>query len=255
MQIAVLNIARNLPLFAGLSEQEKEHLIQAGRMHRYAAGQRLFLYGDEVQHFYVICDGAVQLFRETPDGHEMTAVVLISGDTVGEVDILQSHPTHEVNAVAVKDTVALEISIGWFKENVKRNNLLTLNLSAILSRRLQAATIESEHKSTMTAAQQVACFLKRLCVLHDFDPHGFDLPYSKTLIASCLGMELETFSRVLTNIRDHGIAVRGKHVSFADLRDTESYACNNCSIAGNCYTHNTLREKLLAGKPTQAARA
>lgn len=244
MQTAVPAIVRVLPLFAGLSEQEKDGLIQAGKVRRLASGQNLFTFGDPVRDFTVICDGAVQLFRETPDGHEMTAEVLIAGDTIGETEILQSQPTHQFNAIAVKETAVIEFPVSWLKDNAKRHSILALNLLAALARRAQTATVEAEHKSTMSAAQQIACFLERLCILHDFDPHGFDLPYSKTLIASRLGMELETFSRALAKIRSHGITIEGSRVAFKDIRKMEEFVCGNCSIAGSCGEHETLRAQL-----------
>jgi len=122
----------------------------------------------------------------------------------------------------------------------------------MLSRRAHIATVEAEHKATMTAAQQVGCFLERLCILHDFDPHGFDLPYSKTLIASRLGMELETFSRALAKVRDHGISIQGSRVSFNDIQEVEDFACADCSMAGNCDEHEMLRQKLLQRKAAHA---
>ncbi len=234
-------IMQTLPLFSGLSEHEKNAVTQSGNMRRYTSGDRVFLYGDRIEHFYIILEGAVQLYRETPDGHEMTTDVLIAGDTIGETEILQSGTTHQFNALAVKETALMEFPTNWLKENVKRHPILALNLLSMLSRRAHIATVEAEHKTTMSAAQQISCFLERLCVLHDFDPKGFQLPYSKTLIASRLGMELETFSRALSKIRDHGIAVKGMNVAFTNFEKMEHFACSHCSIAGDCPEHEALK--------------
>jgi len=252
MQRASPDNIRTLRLFSGLSEQEKDNLIQAGRTRRYANRQYLFVYGDQVRLFHIVCDGAVQLFRETPDGHEMTSDIIAAGDTIGGAEILQSQATHRFNAIAVKDTVAIEFPIAWLKENSKRYSILALNLLTMLSRRENTAMIEAEHKATMTAPQQITCFLERLCILHDYDPHGFDLPYSKTLIASRLGMEIETFSRGLAKLHEHGITIRGAHVSFDEIEKMENYACSNCSISDSCQEHELLREQLSRPKPGRA---
>lgn len=241
------DVLKSFPLFAGMAEQERSDLIGAGRLRRYKAGQHLFLYGDPAQLFYVICDGTVQLSRETPDGHEMTAELLIKGDTIGKVTIFRPDATHEFTAIAVKETTTLEFPMGWFQEMAKNHGILALNLLEALSRHLQIATIEAEHKATMTAAQQVACFFERLCALYGFNPHGFELPYSKTLIASRLGMELETFSRALAKIRDHGIVIHGTHVSFDNERKMDSFVCANCSIFDRCREHEWLSCRLHEG--------
>lgn len=237
-------VVQSLPLFTGLSEQEKDLLIKGGKIRSYDAGEAIFHYGDPVTHFLVLCEGAVQLFRETPDGHEMTSEVLMAGDTIGETEILQDHQAHRFNALAIKKTTVMEFPLQWLKENARKYSAIALNLLAVLSRRTHIASVEAEHKATMSAAQQVACFMERLCILHDFDPKGFELPYSKTLIASRLGMELETFSRALSKMRDHGISVKGIKVSFDDIRKMEDFACGDCSIAGNCQEHEALKQRL-----------
>ena len=240
------SIMQTSPLFTGLDDDDKAILMQGGKLREYENGQPLFTHGDAVCNFSIICDGAVQLFRETPDGHEMTSDVLIAGDTIGETEILQPGSTHHFNAIAIKKTSLLEFPVGWLKESAKKYNLLALNLLGMLSQRLHIATIEAEHKTTMTAAQQVSCFMERLCILHDFDPRGFELPYSKTLIASRLGMELETFSRALKKMRDHGISIDGMRVSFDNIGEMERYVCGNCSIIGHCNEHEQLKKKLAA---------
>lgn len=255
MQMIASHIVRNLPLFIGLSEQEKDRLIQGGQQRPYANGDYLFRHGDPIHNFYVVCEGAVQLFRETPDGHEMTTDVCLAGDAIGETEILQLSSTHRFNAIAIKDSLLMEFSVAWLKDTIKNHNILALNLLGMLSHRNSVAALEAEHKATMSAAQQLACFLERMCILHDFDPRGFDLPYSKTLIASRLGMENETLSRALSKLRDHGLSVQGNRVSFNDIEKMEAYVCSSCSIAGDCNEHEALRQRLLVNKTKEIRRA
>ncbi len=151
---SVLSRVRSFPLFAALDEAEKDKLIQAGKLRHCYSGQHLFVFGDPVQHFYIICDGALQLFRETPDGHEMTADVLIAGDCVGETDLLRPGLTHQFNALAIKETTLLAFPLDWLKDNAQKNGALAMNLLRILANRLHIATMEAEHKNTMTAAQR-----------------------------------------------------------------------------------------------------
>jgi hypothetical protein len=116
-----------------------------------------------------------------------------------------------------------------------------------MAERTHIAEVEAEHQATMSAAQLVACFLQRLCVLYSFTPSGFDLPYSKTLIASRLGMELETFSRTLNKLKEHGILVEGNHVKITDLAKIGEYVCGACSISGECTTHQAMEQKVCSG--------
>lgn len=237
------DVVRNLPLFSGLTEQDRGALIEGGRIHHCPRGQMLFAQGEPVTHFYIIVKGTLQLFRTNSDGQEKTIDVLKSGQTMCESEIMDSCRNHRVNAVPVEDSVVLEFPVAWLKEAAKKYNAFALNLLSLIAQQAHLAQVEAEQQATMLAAQLVACFLQRLCVLYDFDPKGFNLPYSKTLIASRLGMELETFSRTLAKLKEHGITIEGTRVSIHDFKRIERYVCGICSIAEDCATHQAMEKK------------
>ncbi|MFZ4540968.1 MAG: Crp/Fnr family transcriptional regulator [Rickettsiales bacterium] len=231
------------PLFAGLPEHDKRGLLACGHIRQCPRGQMLFAHGAPVSHFYIIISGTFQLFRTNVEGHEKTIDVLKCGRSMGESEIMNSCHTYRVNAVSVEDAVVLAFPVDWLKETAKKYSSFALNLLSMISGQAHLAEIEAEQQATMSAAQLVACFLQRLCVLYDFNPEGFELPYSKTLIASRLGMELETFSRTLAKLKEHGISVQGTHVSIHDLKRIEQYVCGVCSISEDCATHKAMEKK------------
>lgn len=236
--------ARSMPLFAGLSEQEKDELVRSGRIRNIPRGQMLFVHGERITHFYLMMNGTMQLFRTSPDGHEKTVAIVRSGQTICEDEIMDACHGHRVNAVAVEDTALMEFPVTWLKESAKKHSAFALNLLSLISNRAHMLEVEAEHQATMSAAQLVACFMQRLCVLYNFHPKGFELPYSKTLIASRLGMELETFSRTLNKLKEQGIVVTGNKVAITDLEQIGEYVCGMCSISGECGTHQALEKKV-----------
>jgi CRP-like cAMP-binding protein len=246
MQTIAPNIIRTMPLFSGLTERDRDALIKEGRIRHCSKGQMLFLHGEPVTHFYIVITGTFQLFRTNADGHEKTIEVVKAGQTMCKAEILDFCRAHRTNAVPVEDSVVIEFPVGWLKESAKKYSIFALNLLSRIAHQAHLAEVEAEHQATMSAAQLVACFLQQLCVLYHFDPKGFDLPYSKTLIASRLGMELETFSRTLTKLKEHGITVEGTKVSIHDLSRIEHYVCGICSIADDCETHQAM-EKISCG--------
>ncbi|NCT41283.1 MAG: Crp/Fnr family transcriptional regulator [Alphaproteobacteria bacterium] len=231
-----------LPLFSGLTPEENTRLLANSRMRNCEGGAFLFMHGDTIVNFYVVCRGIVQIFRATPDGHEVTSDLLIAGDSLNADEIITKQDTHNKNARAVDDVLLLEIPTSWMLENLSNFDHMASHLMATLSDRLHSAQIEAEHQSTMSATQIVACYLQRLCILYGFDPDGFELPYSKTLIASRLRIELETFSRALKNLRDEGIEVDGTHVSFTDTQKTSDFVCDQCSLSEECPAHIELHK-------------
>lgn len=235
---------RALPLFASLSTDEAALLIRNSRISQCRRGKFLYMHGDANTYFYVICRGTVQVFRETPDGHEVTSNILIAGDTINADEVVTGMTIHTANARAVDEAAVLEIPVKWLRENLKDLGNLSVHLLTDLAGRLRSAEMEAEHLTTMSAAQIVACYLQKICVLYNFDPHGFELPYTKTLIASRLRMELETFSRTLQKLKDQGVTVTGSHVSFTNARKAGHFSCDECSISEECPTHQLFHAKM-----------
>ncbi len=231
---------KTLPLFADLSPSEIELLAAHSYLTQVPRGQYLFMHGDDIRNFKTICRGTVQIFRETPDGHEITSDILISGDCINADEIIARRSTHLTNARVIDDAQVLEVPIAWMRAHLKDFDTLAPRLLQSLSERLNGAQREAEHRSTMSATQIVACYLQGMCVLYGFDPKGFDLPYSKTLVASRLRMELATFSRTLQKLKDVGITVTGNHVVFTNLNKAGHFVCDDCSMSEDCPTHQIL---------------
>ena len=237
------DIVNNLALFAGVPAKERDSLLQSGVLRNVARGKYLFHHGDPVTHFYIVCRGAMRLMRETPDGKEITTDVTGQGKTIGKVEILKTFKYHTVSARAVEDVVALEFPATWLKK-IAAHPIISLNILATISQYVHMVEVEAEQKSTMSVAQRVGCFLQRLCVLHEFDPRGFQLPYSKSIISSRLGMEPETFSRALTTLKNHGVKVQDTKVTFSDAQAIENFVCDYCSMVTECRTHQEFADKL-----------
>jgi len=95
-----------------------------------------------------------------------------------ESEILDACRSHRVNALAVEDSVVMAFPATWLKDTAKKHPVFALNLLSLISQHAHMAELEAEHQATMSAAQLVACFLQRLCVLYHFSPNGFDLPHA-----------------------------------------------------------------------------
>ena len=235
-------IVQTLPLFSELTSGEITEVERQSALTRRERGEYLFLHGDDISKFFVVCRGTMQIFRETPDGHEITSDILIAGDCINADEIIGRQSTHMTNARVVDDGLILEVSIEWMRQHLRDFDSLAPRLLQSLSERLHSAQKEAEHRSTLSASQIVACYLQGLCVLHDLNPAGFKLPYSKTLIASRLRMELATFSRTLQKLRSRGIVVDGNTVAFTNLTRAGEFVCDDCSISSTCATRQNMLE-------------
>lgn len=87
-------ILKTLPMLSGLTTDENALLLANSRMRNCERGTFLFMHGDTITNFYVVCRGTVQIFRETPDGHEVTSDLLIAGDSLNADEIITKQVTH-----------------------------------------------------------------------------------------------------------------------------------------------------------------
>lgn len=233
---AYSEILNNLKLFSGIAVDERDKLLSQGHLRHLNPDDMLFRHGDPIDHFYIVCSGAVRLTRETPDGKQITTDISPSGKTIGKSDIFQTrYHQHRVSAIAVDKCTVLEFPASWLRD-IAKHPTFALNILSAISEYAHMAELESEQRITMTAAQRLGCFLQRTYVVHGLNPKGFELPYSKALIASRLGMKPETFSRTLATLNEHGMTVTDTHVSFHNIHEIECFICNHCSMNGECHT-------------------
>ena len=234
---------RKIPLFSGFTEEEKDELFKDGRVTSYQRRQTIFRQGDALQNLYIVCSGTVQVFRETPDGREITLDILSTGDIACTREIFELSSTHLANAIAVNDAVVMTLPKAWLVKTAQKNPMFALNLLSVISRQSRMIEVDAEHQATMSAPQLVACFLQHQCAAHGFNPRGFELPVSKSLIASRLGMELETLSRSLPVLKKYGMTVKGKQVVFHDFPSIEQNVCSHCSVMDTCQARKLVRQK------------
>jgi len=212
----MLNISfvKNISLFSGLSETEKDMLLTGGSIYFYNRKDTLFRRGDPVMHFYVICSGQVKLFHETAEGVDVTTAIRIAGDTMCTTGIFALHASHHMHAEVIKDSTIMEFPVQWLKDAAREHSTVSLNLLSALSQRGRRQEMDTQNQASMTPVQLLANFLQQTCTTQGLDPQGFTLPFSKTLIASRLCMTRETLSRTLPKLKEMGISVTGTHVSL-----------------------------------------
>lgn len=131
------------PLFVGLSRWQAKRLVLASDAARFRAGETIVRAGDPGSTMYVILEGDVEIVRrDRGEAHVVSR--LGAGDVFGEVAFIAGVP-RTANAVAAGDVWALVMSRESL-ESLRRFSpylaaQLLLNLSTILSRRMQPADL------------------------------------------------------------------------------------------------------------------
>jgi CRP-like cAMP-binding protein len=242
----------NMRFFSVFPETDIEKFLQEANVKIHRKNSGLFLRGDKADTFFVILNGWVKLYKETPEGEDVIVSLLTKGDVFSETTLF-GDKQHTCSAVTLSDASIAEISINSIRNIASGNVQVMENLLALLSRNINDLQMENEHLSVMSAPQRVGCLILKLSTSVG-NKHEAVLPYDKSLAAAKLGMKPETFSRALAQLRAAGVTSRGSTVLIDNIDKLAAFCCRHCSsIVGEmkesniCLCATDCRDKLCSG--------
>lgn len=224
----------DIPVLGNFSVDRLEELVRQADIKPCQKGKILFVHGDQATRFYLIKSGWVKLFRETIDGAQAVVDILPAGHIFGETAIFEED-VYPYSAEVVESSEIISLPLPVLKTEIEDNNKLALSMLSSMARYRRQQDQEIEHRSIQNASQRIGCFLLRLVRQNENGAITIHLPYDKTLVASRLGMQPETFSRALAKLRNRtGIRVKGATVEMDSLDQLTDYSCSACSSEFPC---------------------
>ena len=212
---AELGLVRRTPVFESLAPAALAPLLEGAIAKPFPRHAVLFLQGEPATRFFIVLEGWVRLYRQTPDGHEVTIAVFGRGESFAEAVVLQTMP-FPVSAQTVADSRLLVIPAEGFLRHLRGSTELCFKVMAAMARRLQTLVLQLENVASRPTVQRLAQFLLRLCD-RPAGPCRVELPLDKNLIAARLGMQPETLSRGLAKLRRAGVEADGPHLHISDV--------------------------------------
>ncbi len=214
------------PLFGGLSVEAFQQILNHNPPRNYPKKSLLFQEGDKADHFYIVLDGLVKLFRCSLDGHEAVIGVFGQGQTFAECAMFLG-ASFPVSAEVVANARLLRIEGTTMRRVVQANPDIAFSMLASASRHLKTLVDQIEQMKVHTGPERVAEFLLGLSS-SSTGLVNINLPYEKALIANTLGMKPESFSRALAKLRKVGVITNGEHVMISDISALIRYSRSRC---------------------------
>src|SRR5437764_8189002 len=118
---------RNVPLFAGLSDEAIEKLCHFLELQDYGAPHHLFRTGDPGDAMYVIVSGRVRITVTDADGREIILAALGPGDFFGEMAMLDGHG-RSADASVVEDAQVAVLTRSNFVEFIRSDAAIALGM-------------------------------------------------------------------------------------------------------------------------------
>lgn len=220
----LINQIAAIPLFEGLPPDQLKDLARIVVTKVIKRGQMIFSEGDEGTGFYVLISGRVKIFKLAPDGKEQILHIPGPGEPFGEVPVFagERFPAY---AEALEDSRSLFFPRSAFVSLVKRNPALTLNMMAVLARRLRRFTTMIENLSLKEVPGRLAAHFLYLSERKE-GAGELRLDISKNQLASLLGTIPETLSRILARMAKEGLieTVGQRQIRILDRAGLEALA-------------------------------
>jgi CRP-like cAMP-binding protein len=194
-----------IALFALLSDQQRQRLLDQHRGVTFVPDQLLMLDQDESKGLILLRHGIAKVRRFNSDGEEAVLALLGPGDVCGEMAVL-NNARRSADVVSVTTCDAVFLRVGPFRELLHSEPRLSLALARLEARRLQ----DLNCRFTLRGADATTRLLATLCDLARRTHLGADSfsiipPLPQRELASLSGLARETTSRTLSKLRQRGI--------------------------------------------------
>jgi len=203
-------------LFRGLSADTLSFILSHAIIKNEPEGVTVVHQGDTPRYLYLILSGAVQTVRTTPDGKETPVRLMGPDETFMDAVIFMNSPS-PVSARTAEPSTILMIPTSIVRREVAQNGIFALNMLQITSAFYKKAIHQIESVTAKSPIQRVGYYLLN-AYLEQENPNvtTFNLPHKKAAIACHLGMQPETFSRALSQIKKMGVDIDRETITLKD---------------------------------------
>jgi len=209
---------RTIDLFSQLSERELVSIANTMRVRQLREKERLFARGERAERFFWLRAGQVKLFSLSPDGNERVVEIIGSGQTLAEPTMFLKKPEYPTFADALESCTVVCFDNSTFLRILKDSNATCFRLLETLSHHLHVRLKEIDSLTLHNATFRLVNYLLQQVSDGANGSPSIQLTTPKSIIASRLSIQPETFSRLLAKLAKHRlIEVHGNEITLRDI--------------------------------------
>ena len=222
------DVLRQHHLLGELNDEQLDKIKKTLRVINLADGEHLFEQGQTADRFYQVISGQIKLYLISLEGSERVIEVMQEGQTFAEAVIFMEERCYPVNSESIGKSELLAFDSDTFLNILAESKGACFRLLSDMSKRLHQRLNEIDYLTLQNATFRLIHYLlQQIPADHqDDDVVEIKLTTSKSIVASRLSIQPETFSRILKKLgKRELISVKGKVITLLDvdaLRDFES---------------------------------
>lgn len=227
---------RQSPVLSGLPADIFEQLLAECRILVLGRDAPLFEQGEPAEDLQIVLEGRIALIGRTPD--RRTCILALIGPAEGMVDpaALIRGP-HAIGARTVEASRVACLPAALALQALDSGSAFGRGALGSLAQHWQLFLRRLADQKLRSAPQRLASYLAE-CAVDSARPGGapqresgqpqsvrFVLAEDRRTLASHLGMTPENLSRVIGQLRQHGVELNGRAVTIADLDALRHFGC------------------------------
>ena len=206
---------RQVPLFAGLEDEDLESLISVASRRKFPKDGVIFFEHDVGDALFMIFSGRVKVTILSDDGREIILAMLSDSDFFGEMSLLDNEP-RSATAIALQETEMVVLHQRDFLSIVEKRPRVLINLLSVLSSRLRKANQQIGNLALHDVYGRVARILLEMASEDGTRQADGRVTFRRPThqeIANMIGATRETVSRMISDLNRQGyIEISGKNV-------------------------------------------
>ncbi|HEB57119.1 MAG TPA: Crp/Fnr family transcriptional regulator [Gammaproteobacteria bacterium] len=209
---------KDVYLFEMLDERQMAKILQSSALISLNSRETLFEARQAAQRFYLLKSGQIKLYCISADGDEKVMEIVHPSQTFAEAIIFMHKHVYPLSAEAIRKSELISFSMQTFREILEQSTETCFRLMAGMSRRLHARIYEINNLTLHNATYRLVVFLLEQLPSEVFELSRIHLTTPKSVVASRLAIQPETFSRILTRLSRTGlIEVDGNDITLLDV--------------------------------------
>lgn len=210
MRASTVQDARRLledcDLFRSLTPDERQRIVVHAHLHRFAAGETIFLKGSAGQGMMAVLSGEVRLSVPSAEGKEIVLAILHAGEVFGELALLDGKE-RTADAVALTPCEIASLERRDLLPLLRQQPELCMKLLESLCEKLRRTTAQVEEVLFLQLPTRLAKTLLRVAVrrLSATEGIGLQVRLSQRELGSMIGGTRESVNKCLNEWQRRGI--------------------------------------------------
>ena len=209
---------RKIYLFASLTNEQLHKMLASAQTRNIEQKQILFEAGQPAEYFYLLRSGQIKLFLLSPSGDEKVIEIVRPGETFAEAITFMENQAYPVSAEAIMESSLYCFRMKTFRQLLEESPGTCMRLMADMSRRLRMRVNEINNLTLHNATYRLVVYLLEQIPEGAVEMAEIHLGTPKSIIASRLSIQPETFSRILSKLSHRGlIEVHVNDITLLDV--------------------------------------